>query len=68
MLSFIDVLCAGGYGRDLEFYFRPPHTANKQKQITHLFCVHNKVHFIVTTVYLEVLVSVSKLPHECAIF
>lgn len=36
-------------------------------QISYLFCVHDEVHFIVPTVYLEVLVSVSKLPHECAI-
>lgn len=37
------------------------------KSICYLFCVHNEVHFVVTTVYLKVLVSVSKLPHECAI-
>lgn len=33
----------------------------------YLFCVHNEVHFVFTTVYLEVLVSVPKLPHECAV-
>lgn len=38
-----------------------------QKQSSYLFCVHNEVHFVVATVYLEVLVRVSKLPHECAI-
>lgn len=33
----------------------------------YLFCVYNEVHFIVAAVYLDVLVSVSQLPHECSI-
>lgn len=33
----------------------------------YLFCVYNEVHFIIATVYLDVLVSVSQLPHKCSI-
>lgn len=34
---------------------------------SYLFGVYNEVHFVVTAVYLEVLVSMSKLPHEGAV-